>query len=49
MTEERRRLIQWLEKPRKQICPKCYAKFKALTDFDSDIFDVLCPRCNMTF
>ena len=45
MTEERKRLIQWLETPRNQICPKCYAKFKAVVEFDSDVFDVLCQKC----
>jgi len=45
MTEERKRLIEWLDTPRKQICPRCFAKFKVVREFDADIFDILCPRC----
>jgi hypothetical protein len=39
-------LFDWLNEPRKLICPYCYTPFKAVADHDVDMFDVLCPGCS---
>ena len=41
-----KRLAEWLNSPRKLICPYCFAPFKAYIDHDTDVFDVLCPDCS---